>query len=143
MKRGNHMNKTLGEQIDELNKEQRKIESKKEALYPTYFKTEFHDKFFTDFEAVFPKLKEKIKHIDFEVHSIYDDEGGYDLTITRGTLIDTNDEAFEIEEELQIGNETVGDYKRDEIYEWVQQYLYNRDIDVISDYIDRLTNPNI
>lgn len=137
------MDKTLGEQIDELNKEQRKIESKKETLYPLYFKAEFHDKFFTDFEAAFPKLKGKIKHVDFEVHNIYDDEGGYDLTITGGTLIDTNDEAFEIEEELQIGNETVGNYKRDEIYEWVQQYLYNRDIDVISDYIDRLTNPNI
>lgn len=137
------MNKTIGEQIDELNKEQRKIESKKETLYPLYFKAEFHDKFFTDFEAAFPKLKGKIKHVDFEVHNIYDDGDGYDLTITNAILINMDNEEIDMEEESYIGGKTVEGCRKDEIYEWVKQRLYDGDINVISGYIERVTNPNI
>lgn len=127
------MNKTLGQKINELNKKQREIELEKEALYPTYFKTEFQHEFFGAFEKEFPKLKGEIKQVIFQTDNIYDDQSGYDLMITGITLIDTNDEE----------TETFKDYKKDEINEWVEQYLYDEDIDIISDYIDYITNPNI
>ena len=137
------MNKTLGQKIDELNKKQREIELEKEALYPTYFETEFHNEFFEEFEKDFPELKGKIKQVIFRVDNIYDDEGSYDLMVTGATLIDINDKAIETELNLGDDDESVESYERNEIYEWIQQDLYDRDIDVISEYIDRITNPNI
>lgn len=127
------MNKTIGQKINELNKKQHEIELEKEALYPTYFKTEFQHEFFGAFEKEFPKLKGGIKQVIFQTDNIYDDEGGYDLMIIGIKLIDTNDEE----------TETFKDYKKNEINEWVEQYLYEKDIDLISYYIDRMTNPNI
>lgn len=137
------MNKTLGQKIDELNKKQREIELEKEALYPTYFETEFHNEFFEEFEKDFPELKGKIKQVIFRVDNIYDDEGSYNLMVTGATLIDINDKAIETELNLGDDDESVGSYEKDEINEWVEQYLYDEDIDIISDYIDRITNPNI
>lgn len=137
------MNKKLSEQIEELNKEQLKIELERAKLYPSYFKTEFHDEFFEEFEKDFPELKGKIKQVIFQVDNIYDDEGSYDLMITGATLIDINDKAIETELNLGDDDESVESYEKNEIYEWVQQNLYDRDIDVISNYIDRITNPNI
>lgn len=137
------MNKTLGQKIDELNKKQREIELEKEALYPTYFETEFHDEFFEEFEKDFPELKGKIKQVIFRVDNIYDDQGSYNLMVTGATLIHINDKAIETELNLEDDDESVGSYEKDEIYEWVEQYLYDEDIDIISDYIDRITNPNI
>lgn len=137
------MNKTLGQKINELNKKQREIELEKEALYPTYFETEFHDEFFEGFEKDFPELKGKIKQVIFRVDNIYDDEGSYDLMVTGATLIDINDKAIETELNLGDDDESVESYEKNEIYEWIQQDLYDRDIDVISEYIDRITNPNI
>lgn len=137
------MDKTLGEQIDELNKEQLKIQSKKAPLYKMYFETEFHDEFFEGFEKDFPELKGKIKQVIFRVDNIYDDEGSYDLMVTGATLIDINDKAIETELNLGDDDESVESYEKNEIYEWIQQDLYDRDIDVISEYIDRITNPNI
>lgn len=137
------MNKTLGQKIDELNKKQREIELEKEALYPTYFETEFHNEFFEEFEKDFPELKGKIKQVIFRVDNIYDDEGSYNLMVTGATLIDINDKAIETELNLGDDDESVESYERNEIYEWVEQYLYDEDIDIISDYIDCITNPNI
>lgn len=137
------MNKKLSEQIEELNKEQLKIELERAKLYPLYFKTEFHDEFFEEFEKDFPELKGKIKQVIFQVDNIYDDESSYDLMITGATLIDINDKAIETELNLGDDDESVESYAKNEIYEWVQQNLYDRDIDVISNYIDRITNPNI
>lgn len=137
------MNKTLGQKINELNKKQREIELEKEALYPTYFETEFHDEFFEEFEKDFPELKGKIKQVIFRVDNIYDDQGSYNLMVTGATLIDINDKAIETELNLGDDDESVGSYEKDEINEWVEQYLYDEDIDIISDYIDCITNPNI
>lgn len=127
----NQENVTLYKQIETKQKEI-------DALYETYMRDEFHREFFTDFEAEFPNLKDQIQQIEFDTEAVYDDGSSFDTYIETIQFQHVNGDAFSEGEDPTLEGYTLA-----ELSVFVSEFLYGKNIDIVTKHTYEILNKQI